>query len=768
MTRRAWVLLAILVSTGPTLPTFAQTAPTASGPAAVTTTPQPKRRHTPPTGLEADLSDYRWQDFAAHTQLSQNEIATLERQKLVVTDRTCPQVFSGYISKSLPLFITSDSLLNAFHVLFEESVLRLEAANAPKLHQRLGLMWKNLPAIEMKLKGSPHIIAGAKRRARIVVGVALQLLGDDSLQADPETAALIATEVKRVEAAADREKPAWLGKSDTGFLAIDYTRFRVRGFYTRTKFLERYFRARAWLQAIPFRIANDEELLAMMLLGRAVGNLEYDDMLGVYERLLGPADDWSLRRVAVDIGDAPLDPQEVAEQRKELLDTFRYNGAPQINDQLAFWPENATAPLEPTLRVLPALRTPDAVLFGLTTDPRKFQRDYPSGLEVAALLGSSIARAQLEKPVVNIIDNYHGLLSGNGCYEQYMRCLSELLKDPEKDVPALFGSEAWKIKSCQTVLGGWAQMRHTWVLQAKENEHYLGLTRQPSGFVEPCPEFYAAMADMIRSMRQDFEAAGAFEPSAVELVELLQVGIPLVKQQAAAERKHEESITGIENYEKLQNTLMVGYGLIDKPDPKSGEYHYPPTAQECLPALQKLADDLEQGRGPTGPALVSLLQDGHIALAPLWDQLERVSLDLRAMAHKQLRHIPFNNSEDTFIKHYGETLGTIMFYRGNSYESPNDDAPRVVDVFANPQQGGVLEVGIARPRLMYLLYPYLGRDVLCVGTVLPYFEFTNPHRLTDTEWCQRQDGPNAVSIPQWSAPIYSFPETKHGTLPKSD
>ena len=62
-----------------------------------------------------------------------------------------------------------------------------------------------------------------------------------------------------------------------------------------------------------------------------------------------------------------------------------------------------------------------------------------------------------------------------------------------------------------------------------------------------------------------------------------------------------------------------------------------------------------------------------------------------------------------------------MLYGGNSYLTPRDDAPRVVDVYANPQESGYLHVGIARPRKMYVLYPWKGKTVLCEGAILPYY-----------------------------------------------
>lgn len=94
-----------------------------------------------------------------------------------------------------------------------------------------------------------------------------------------------------------------------------------------------------------------------------------------------------------------------------------------------------------------------------------------------------------------------------------------------------------------------------------------------------------------------------------------------------------------------------------------------------------------------------------------------------------------------------------MFYGGNAYLTPQDDAPRVVDVFDNLQKGGYLHVGIARPRKLYVLYPWKGRHVLCEGAVLPYYEFVATSRLTDESWKARLDSAERPSIPEWFAPV---------------
>ena len=45
------------------------------------------------------------------------------------------------------------------------------------------------------------------------------------------------------------------------------------------------------------------------------------------------------------------------------------------------------------------------------------------------------------------------------------------------------------------------------------------------------------------------------------------------------------------------------------------------------------------------------------------------------------------------------------------------------------RDGKVLEVGVARPRALYVLYPIKGKEILCRGVVLPYYEFA--HEVSD-------------------------------------
>jgi hypothetical protein len=90
-----------------------------------------------------------------------------------------------------------------------------------------------------------------------------------------------------------------------------------------------------------------------------------------------------------------------------------------------------------------------------------------------------------------------------------------------------------------------------------------------------------------------------------------------------------------------------------------------------------------------------------------------------------------------------------MFYAGNSYEHPRDDAPRICDIYVDPNVGQILHVGIGRPKQIYVLYPYGGKQILTHGAVFPYYEFPNGDRLTDKAWINLLSSPSAPPQPSW-------------------
>jgi len=675
-------------------------------------------------------------------------------------------------------------------VLYEESVLRLEKANARQLPEILRFIWKNLPSAAKRVKGKPELAARAKRRAQVVVGTALKLLGDTTIKPDKEAAALIGAEVKRITEAKATVKPKWLGPPDKTFVALDYSRYKPRGFYTKSADLQRYFRAVSWLQSIPFRVSNDEELIAIMMLGHTVtysrfragvappdGDAvnakkapvimqrhELDSYFQRYRRFVGAGDDWDIMTAAHKAQNLSIDLTggDLASERKDLLeDAKEYGRAPKINDQVRFAPDDPAKTAEPNFRIISALRTPAAILFPRTTDLRQFKRPFPNGLEVCAALGSSYARSKLtakdRKKLLETIDKSKALFKGDNLYCDYLNCLAALLDKPEPDAPKFMSGEPWQNKSCQTALAGWAQLRHTWALQAKQSATYLGLTRQPPGFVEPEPEFFARMANLVRRTEAELRRAGAIEfkleSELPPLAADMRAAAALIESKRLAtggrETVRQLSRKDMMLLGKATNVLMCfGANVFPDEDEEEGAF-----LAKLPTELRKAADKIDKRQLPNRKLLEAMLKETAADVAPLWRRLHEVCLKLEALAHKQLRGAPLSRQDEAFIRGYGVTIAGIMLYGGNSYLTPNDDAPRIVDVHSSPATSSYLEVGIGRARAIYVLYPVKGGEVLCRGAVMPYYEFKHPMRLTDSEWLKLLDSPKRPGIPAWVKPI---------------
>jgi hypothetical protein len=703
-----------------------------------------------------------WRARARAAGLSAEQVAALAEERVLLSDQAEKQIFSAYIGNPSP-FITADSLLNAYHVLFAESLARLEEAQARRLPAVLRRLLADLSAAAGDLRGSPELAAAARRRNRLVLGVALRLLEPGATLDDAELDRLVAAEAERVEAARGRALPAWLGAPGPSLLALDYTRYKPRGLYTGTEELQRYFRAVAWLQSIPFRSADDTELVAFLLLGRAGATGLFRErrasFFRIYDAFLGVRDEWGLRqaaRLTLQRSRLDLGAEALADLRETLRERARDEGLSRINDQLRLPPGQDAETELPVFRVLPAYRTPSALLFEQTTGLG--ERPWPSGLEVAACLGSARARDLLkEREGAGLLQTLTAgaeAFEGEGLLFAYLHALRALVDAPEPDAPAFLHGEAWQTKSCGTLLAGWAQMRHAWTLQAKQNVLYsccyLG---RPAGFVEPEPEFFRRLAALTDRTRALLVAGGAFAPRYAPLLTALEKLLPLL-----------EDVDTEEEYKELHRRVlrevappMLAFKLLSLRPPGT------PARPDRTPAeilaekrryLRALQADLRAERAAERPELAELAADYGHDLAPLWERLTALARRLETLAHKQLRGAAFSEEENRFLQNYGEELAGIMLYGGNSYATPRDDAPRVVDVFTNPNAAAaLLHVGVARPRRLYVLYPWQGRDVLCTGAVLPYYEFRHARRLTDAEWRALLDGPNRPPAPGWLAPL---------------
>lgn len=554
----------------------------------------------------------------------------------------------------------------------------------------------------------PDVVAEARRRAQVTLATALLLLREPTGDLDPQNVHLAEDEAARVLKSEGLYLPAWLGPPGPDFLALDYGRFRPLGVYSRSSELEEYFRAVSWLQAVPFRLESDPELLAWIMLVQSLQGLARGDeqFLEDFGTLTGQPDDpwignsggsWYSHVNATTLDD---------DRQKDLE-------PPRISDLPAL-PRRPGEPLPIRFRILSAARLPDASLFQDLLDANPPAR--PSGLHVAAVLGSKDAAEllRLQGDDLAAVERARPLFEKPGLYGEILPCLGALLDPVEPEAPSVFHSAQWRRKSMQTALAGWAQLRHAWVLHTKITVDYLGGTLTDPGFVEPDPEFFARLGQLARSSRERFERMGVFpSPSEAGARDLRHLADQLAGGAASAE---------------ALGTLYY-WGVLF---PELGVDHWG-DRDGLVRNLRLRADQVARGEGADLEAVRELMQHHAMDLRQSWLDLEFLCFRLEAMAHKQLRGVEWNQDDRKLLTGYGAALARCMLYGGNSYLTPLDDAPRIVDVASFPASGTVLNVGIGRPRPLFVLYEWKGRQVLCQGGILPYAEFEG-ERLTDPEW----------------------------------
>lgn len=720
-----------------------------------------------------EMANYDWQKDAHASGLTAEQMVTLHKQGFVVTGNTCRQAFFPYLNGE-QLFVTSDAIANSYSVLLEESVRLLEATNARRLNTFLVEAWKVTPSFQKRFTGDPSLLQVAYNRVRMTMGVALELSSGQKVDASPDIEKAIDDEAQRVIAATGQSKPEWLGPPDAGFEAIDYTRFKPRGVYNGRPALERYFRATAWLQAIPFRFSKDEEFAAWLMLYEGLDDFdnkplynseqeicmkgpgEADSMKSALMMLVGEPDDTDLFGSGHEgVTNDGWDAKGFNDLRQQWAN--RGPGAEdgtvhlsQINDQISIASKDGKP--ERTFRILSAYRLPDAAMF---TDTEQIHAGaFPSGREVAAALGSPIARAfynsDNEKLLAQIDKDKNAFAEGT-LYDDYLNAMATLFEPVDAAAPDLFHSSAWQEKSLQTFLGGWAQDRHAWLLQAKQNVIMLGMGEiVPSGFVEPVPDFFNRMAQLSLKSLQIFQDAGAYNNGIEEVVQNYRDTAAALHRYAAARKIDPKARPTGADAEVLMNNegLMYALSIPGKPMPPE---------EETAAKLEQMATQLEtQGPG-NDPELKMQIEFKGSQTAKKWQEFASLCLKLEELSNKQLHHRPLSDEDNQFYYDFGSTLASFMGYDSNEFNDVHDDAPRIADIYSAPQTGQVMEVGIGRPLVMYLLYPYGGKLILTHGAVLPYYEFASGERLNDQTWADLLKTPAAPAPPDWLRDVTSKP-----------
>jgi hypothetical protein len=514
-------------------------------------------------GLSRTNKGYRYYDF----RLNDAELAALRRNGFVVSERqatlTFAESFYRLWNDDMPVFVSTDAMLQAWHRSYDNMLIELEHFWLRKLvGDMLDGMAAQIPAAQQEVGGGP--LRDSLLDADYFLTVAR------SLHAGSRLASALGQEqrVRDTMDAIDAERLNCMTLFDNSRW-VDFSQFKPRGHYEDSVELRRYFKTMMWLGRTDLRVAgNDQDcdgnLLApsrrqlgtAIVLGRLLALADQFQNWQHFDRVIrtfvGITDSMTFAQLADlmtaagvhTLGDiqsqqtladlqteiergtlgvqnirgdafvAPLGPQQLRLPRsftvfgqKFILDSWAFS---QVVFDEILWNES-----EVLRRVPSCLDIAFSVLANNHVVPELVARINNTS---AVTNTNHSVRWRDGKPyqhnlaaVRNVIDAQADSIWEENIYTHWLGALRQLSGATTDAIyPQAMRTRAWAMKTLNTQLASWTQLRHDTILYAKQSYTYPWLCEYPDGFVEPQVAFWrrleamaAQTANMIRNLPMD-------------------------------------------------------------------------------------------------------------------------------------------------------------------------------------------------------------------------------------------------------------------------
>ncbi|CAM4015856.1 DUF3160 domain-containing protein [Deinococcus marmoris] len=454
-------------------------------------------------------------DFPA---LNAAQRAALARQGFVIAPagwRQFDAVYEATRYAEQPVFVTTDSVLHIYHLVFDKMLRDLERETLAPAAQQLTARLVGGAQKQLKALRSTPLEADA-RRALAYLAVA-QKLADPAAPVPAEVAPLVAAELKLIDAHAGAAPSPIFAASE---MLEDYSQYVPRGHYTRSETLKRYFRTLTWLGRINLRVTKPDEtrtaaLITNLLTGDAQAQKLWARLYDPTALLIGASDDLNYRQYATALQTATggnIRKLGEASTLTAFQAALSKLPPPRVNSVfvVAKPGEGADVRQRETLgfRLLGQRFTLDGAalqqLVYREVGTQQKPRALPRGLDLLAALGSGAALNELGKLGDTAYANYGPQMTktrtqfaalkpadwNTNVYSGWLYVLQALAAPEARDsrYPAFMRTPAWTRKEMLTALGSWTELRHDTLLYAKQVMVEMGGGEEPEhprGYVEP-------------------------------------------------------------------------------------------------------------------------------------------------------------------------------------------------------------------------------------------------------------------------------------------
>ena len=410
----------------------------------------------------------------------------------------------------VPNFVTSDLPLYLYHVLYS-NVLKASEKN---LLSDVESISKTMASESLKqyanAKDDKVKVAALKNTAIFSTACALS---DENFEVPKEIKDIVATEIANIKS----EAPSTSAITEDN---VDYSMFKVRGHYTESEELKKYFKVMTCFSQFGLKLQSDDlpvenNVIQTMLVGEIFSSNQelqkkYKDLNSFVEFMVDGGEDIDAIKAGKIYSDLNISIADMGKEEniKKAYDILLSEKPPTIRPyegiNFAFFPQKAILD--------------NIFAQNLLDISQNSKRPVYSGKDIAATFGNEYAEELVKADPYNKIWEEFPERFEKGkkiakeiTSNDYAKSMARLqifaingFNEMKKDgFPTFMKSEGWKAKELNTYLASWAQLKHDTLLYAKQAGAECGgfEAEQPVGYVEPSIEVYSRLNFAIKILK---------------------------------------------------------------------------------------------------------------------------------------------------------------------------------------------------------------------------------------------------------------------------
>ena len=483
-------------------------------------------------------------------KLTNGEKSLIDKNGFVVSERLAKGSFGEQLEEiyhsDLPLYISSDAILHAFHASYDKILKQTELRI---LIDRITTLLENMNSSFTVLETRYNQDDNLKQMLKdldVYLTIPRKLLNSSDQPYYNDNINLVDSLLNNIESYQATARPLF---SITP-RKIDFSQFKPRGHYDDEYYpeLAKYFKVMMWFGKIELYLIPPKSFVKVPLvdaqrqiiishLFSELINLSnsreiFDEVEFIIRTFVGEQDNVTLPNLDetfIDVGITNVRQLLDTLTVKRFQDTLKVKSfaGQKILSQILMNDPMSPDKIEPASAFMPfgqRFIIDSYVTSNVVYDRVKARRMLPSTLDILFALGNDAA-AQLLKDELDkfnyssniaalryLIDNYEFDFWNNSIYNLWLNSIRTLNPPSDRSyLPQFMQTAAWWQQKMNAQLSSWIELRHDNLLYAKQS--YTGgvVCSYPYGYVEPVPQFFNSIKILAENTLEKLYSIPSYE-----------------------------------------------------------------------------------------------------------------------------------------------------------------------------------------------------------------------------------------------------------------